>query len=438
MNIIDMKNYKLIISLLIIAMMASCAQTGESGELIGSTKSKGSWFEPVPFGMAFIRRGFVRLGPSEQDPTGAITPTRGVTQEAFWMDDTEITNNEYQQFVKWVVDSTARYLLSASSNPNAQFYINQGPNGENLGLNWKEPIDWTDTATLEPLYIPVNERFFGKREIDARKLFFEYARIDFQKAANRSNSYNYKTQSYDGGITDRSAFIYKEKVNVYPDTLCWIRDFTYSYNEPLTLKYFWHSGFSEYPVVGVTWGQANAFCKWRSKMQDDFFSKNNEATVMEYRLPTDAEWEYAARGGLQNAPYPWGGYYSRNAEGNYMANFKSMRGNYSEDNGITTVKVASYPPNDYGLYDMAGNVAEWTKTAFDESALELINDMNPDFQYNAKEDDPPSLKRKVVRGGSYKDVAFFVRTSTRDFEYQDSAKAFIGFRCVRASFGNNF
>lgn len=433
-----MKNIKLLISLLVIIMIASCSQSGESGELIGSTHSRGSWFEPVPYGMQFIRRGSLRIGPSDEDPVGKIDPTRTVSIDAFWMDDTEITNNEYRQFVNWVRDSIARTLLYNSTNPNAQYYGNLDEDGNFTGLNWDEPIDWTDTTSLEPLFIPVQERFFRKREIDSRKLFFDYAWIDFQKAAKRANSYNYESQSYGNGIGSRADFIVHERTNVYPDTLCWIRDFTYSYNEPWTSKYFWHPGFDDYPLVGVTWGQANAFCQWRTKMQNDFFSKVGDATVQNYRLPTEFEWEYAARGGLQNSMYPWGGYYSRNQLGNFMANYKPMRGNYIEDGGLATMKVAEYPPNDYGLYDMAGNVAEWTRTAYDPLAMAEISELNPDFQYNAKDEDPPALKRKVIRGGSWKDIGFYLQVSTQTYEYQDTSTSFIGFRCVRSSFGNDF
>jgi gliding motility-associated lipoprotein GldK len=433
-----MKNYRIFISLLVIVMIASCTQSGESGELIGSSHSRGSWFEPVPYGMAFIRRGSIRLGPSDEDPGGEINPTRTISIDAFWMDDTEITNNEYRQFTNWVRDSIARSLLYNSSNPNAQYYGKTDYDGNYIGLDWKEPIDWEDTLSLEPLFIPPNERFFGKREVDARKLFFDYSWIDFQKAARRVNSYDYKNQTYGNNITDRSDFIVRNSTNIYPDTLCWIRDFTNSFNEPWTSKYFWHPGFDEYPLVGVNWEQANAFCHWRSKMQNDFFSSIGDATVQEYRLPTESEWEYAARGGLQNAMYPWGGYYSRNQLGQFMANYKPMRGNYVEDGGLSTMKVAEYPPNDYGLYDMSGNVAEWTCTAFDELAMSQVSELNPDFKYNASENDPPALKRKVIRGGSWKDIGYFLQVSSRTIEYQDSATSFIGFRCVRSSFGNDF
>ena len=87
---------------------------------------------------------------------------------------------------------------------------------------------------------------------------------------------------------------------------------------------------------------------------------------------------------------------------------------------------------------MSGNVAEWTITAFDELSIAHVNELNPDFKYNAADDDPPALKRKVIRGGSWKDIALYVQVSTRAFEYQDSATSFVGFRCVRSTFGNDF
>ena len=421
-------------------MIASCTQPQESGELYGSGKKSG-WFEPVPFGMTFVRRGSIRVGPSDENPTKSIDPTRTISIDAFWMDDTEITNDEYRHFVSWVRDSMALQLLYEADPSNTSPYAIFDRNNPDLRVSYdyKATIDWVaDSSTLEPLFVPEQERFFGRKEIDTRKLFFEYQWINFHKAAQRANSFNYQTGKYEGGIKDRSDFIVREREHIYPDTLCWIRDFTYSYNEPWTSKYFWHPGFSDYPVVGVSWTQAKAFCQWRTKMQDNFFSDNGQATVQAYRLPTEWEWEYASRGGLQNSMYPWGGYYSRNQAGDFMANYKPMRGNYIADGGLVTMKVGSYPPNDYGLYDMSGNVAEWTITAWDPLTATMVSDLNPDYQYNAQDSDPPALKRKVIRGGSWKDIGYFIQTSTRIYEYQDSAKSYIGFRCVRSSFGNNF
>ena len=210
--------------------------------------------------------------------------------------------------------------------------------------------------------------------------------------------------------------------------MCWIRDFAYSYNEPMTRNYFSHPAFDDYPVVGVSWHQSRAFCWWRTKLWNMY--KSRDANSEDFRLPTEYEWEYAARGGHDLAPYPWGGYYTRNSKGCLLANFKPGRGNYPEDGGLYTVRADAYWPNDFGLYNMAGNVAEWTSSLYYEGSYNFQHDMNPDVRWNAKASDPPRMKRKVIRGGSWKDVAYFLQTGTRAYEYQDTAKSYIGFRCV--------
>ena len=135
--------------------------------------------------------------------------------------------------------------------------------------------------------------------------------------------------------------------------------------------------------------------------------------------------------------YPWGGPYTRNYQGCFLANFKPLRGNYIDDGTVYTAKVGSYEPNEYGLFDMSGNVAEWTLCAYHPSAYIFQHDLNPNYEYNARPNDPPVLKRKVIRGGSWKDIAYFLQTSSRDYEYQDSTKSFIGFRNVRSYIGVN-
>ncbi|MBN1986350.1 MAG: SUMF1/EgtB/PvdO family nonheme iron enzyme [Prolixibacteraceae bacterium] len=437
------------IVLLSVSTFTSCNQSG-NGELIG-VQNRGKWSESQPYGMVYVRRGSFNIGPSDQDPSRSMIPTKTVSQEAFWMDDTEITNSEYRQFVNWVRDSIARRMLG---DQYPEFLITEDRNGTPIDpprINYREKIDWEDPDMLmamEDLFIPENERFFGKKEIDSRKLLYEYWWIDLQQAAKRSNSYNFETQRYDGSvynadgelvpIENRSSFIMQDAVYIYPDTLCWIRDFTYSFNEPWATRYFWHPGFAEYPVVGVTWEQARAFCSWRTKIQTDYLSSRGEPELQAYRLPSEVEWEYAARGGKVSSMYPWGGYYARDDEGVFLANFKPLRGNYVEDGGIGTMKVGSYEPNEFGLYDMSGNVAEWTETAYDEAGYQYFSDLNPSFTYNARPDDPPVMKRKVIRGGSWKDIAHFVQVSTRTYEYQDTTKSFLGFRCVRSTFGDEF
>jgi gliding motility-associated lipoprotein GldK len=212
--------------------------------------------------------------------------------------------------------------------------------------------------------------------------------------------------------------------------LIWVRDFSYSYNEPMTKRYFSHPAFGNYPVVGVNWKQATAFCEWRTHYLNAFLESKKKATESDFRLPTEAEWEYAARGGRSQSMFPWGNYYLRNRKGCLLANFKPGRGNYPEDGGFYTVRADAYWPNDFGLYCMAGNVAEWTSSLYYEGAYNFQHDMNPDIRFNAKDSDPPRMKRKVTRGGSWKDVGYFLQTSTRNYEYMDTAKSYIGFRCV--------
>lgn len=433
--------------ILTIVTLSSCNKSG-NGELTG-VSGRGKWYEPNTFGMNFVHRGSFNLGPNDQDVTATDMPAKTVSIDAFWIDDTEITNNEYRQFVEWVRDSLARTALGEQF---PEFMISEDRKGNPIDpprINWNEKLDWSNpdyAEALEPLYVPENERFFKKKEIDSRRLFYEYHWIDLKQAARRANMYNYQTQSYNGTVVNakgeeeqiqnRSSFILKETTPVYPDTLVWIRDFTFSYNEPWATRYFWHPGFDDYPVVGIAWKQAKAFCHWRTKLHNDYQTSRRQATLQDYRLPTEVEWEYAARGDRQSSMYPWGGYYVREQNGDFLANFKPLRGNYVADGGMATMKVGSYDPNDFGLYDMSGNVAEWTSTAYDESAYMYINDFNPTFEYNAKDDEAPSMKRKVIRGGSWKDISAYLQVSTRSYEYQDTTKSYIGFRCVRSSFGN--
>lgn len=237
-------------------------------------------------------------------------------------------------------------------------------------------------------------------------------------------------------LTSRNDFVMSKTLQVYPDTLAIIRDFSYfSYNEPIAKMYFSHPGYSNYPVVGVTWEQAEAFCNWRTNLKNSFQARVGEPIVQDYRLPLESEWEYAARGGRRSAMYPWGGYYTRKANGCFMANFKPGAGEYVDDNYIYPAEIKSYEPNDFGLFDMAGNVSEWTLSSYKENTLAFAHDLNPDYQYNATENDPPALKRKVVKGGSWKDIGFFLQCGQKTFELQDEGRSYIGFRCVRSFIG---
>ena len=106
--------------------------------------------------------------------------------------------------------------------------------------------------------------------------------------------------------------------------------------------------------------------------------------------------------------------------------------NLATDKFKGAAPVKSFVPNKFGLYDMAGNVAEWTSSAYVSSTNTMVSDMNPNFQYNAKNDDADVLKRKVIKGGSWKDIAYYLQCGVRTYEYQYESRPYVGFRCVRS------
>ncbi len=377
----------------------------------------GKYSLPKPPGMIYVPQGTFHMGPSDEDPAYAFSArNRSVSISGFWMDATEITNNEYRQFVQWVRDSVVARKMG---------YVKAGSDG-NEYVDWTKmkQMKWGDPKVMEQLsstdiILPPDDRIFGKKEIDPTKIAFHSEVFDLKEAAKRENAGK-----------ARSTFIVKKDVQIYPDTLAWIRDFAYSYNEPMTKRYFSHPAFGNYPVVGVNWKQANAFSEWRTHLLNSYLDSKKRSQESDFRLPTEAQWEYAARGGRSQSMFPWGNYYLRNKKGCLMANFKPGRGNYPEDGGFYTVRADSYWPNDYGLYNMSGNVAEWTSSIYYEGRNNFQHDMNPDVRWNAKDDDPPLMKRKIIRGGSWKDVGYYLQTGTSTYEYQDSTKSYIGFRCV--------
>lgn len=434
------------------AVLLSSCSTSDRGNLVG-VQDREPWFQPDPYGMLFIPLGSYVMGQNDQDvPYNQAQTAKTVSVQSFYMDETEITNNEYRQFVNWVRDSIAHLKLGES---NADHLITQNEYGEDLEIpyiNWKERIDWggdEERELLADMYIQNSqEQFYRKKEFDVRKFNYEYSWIDYKAAAAKdwknpltdAQTNNVDMASFSNrpqGFKDRSVFIRKDVINVYPDTLCWVLDFTYSYNEPMTKQYFWHPAYDHYPVVGVNWKQARAFSIWRTNYLNAYFTSRGQSIVNDFRLPTESEWEWAARGGLSLSPYPWGGPYIRNANGCFLGNYKPLRGNYPDDGGFHTVIVGHYAPNDYGLYDMAGNVAEWTSNAYDESAYQYAHDLNMDYTYETKKTDAPVLKRKVIRGGSWKDIGFYMQVSTRSYEYQDTAKCYIGFRNVQTYLGRH-
>ncbi|WP_090149191.1 gliding motility lipoprotein GldJ [Dyadobacter soli] len=290
-----------------------------------------------------------------------------------------------------------------------------------------------------------------------------------------------------------------------PDTNVWFNEL--SFNDSYVTMYLRHPGFRLYPVVGVSWVQANDYCAWRTaavsqsnnakgaaaaggkKKKGFSFGKKKKAegeavaaaadapapqlriesgyVMPPYRLPTEAEFEYAAMAmiGTQYSDenqansriYPWDGSTMRNPrgrkQGTMLANFKRGPGDYagiagkSNDGAIITQEIRSYPANDNGLYDMAGNVSEWVYDVYRPLSNSDVNDLNSfrrdGYQDEAKNYDSKNNnsmvddKLRVYKGGSWSDVAYWLSPGTRRYMDQDSATAMVGFRCAMIATGTH-
>ncbi|MCH2196160.1 gliding motility lipoprotein GldK [Kordia sp.] len=445
---------KIVVLTAVLAFLCSCGSK-DRGELIGVKGKK--WHPEKPYGMTLVPGGSFIMGKSDDDIAQTKNaPTKTVTVPSFYMDETEITNSEYREFVYWVRDSIMRTRLAiladeeGKTDPNedgiAKFafkdadttdltawekynlenYVGLGDTGyEGRRLNRDEELIWDYSEipdeyyaeVLDSMLIPEAESYNGQRTIDWTKVRFQYTWMDIEAAAKHKGK-------------KRTDFIKRENLEIYPDTTVWIRDFEYSYNEPMHNDYFWHDAYNDYPVVGVTWQQAKAFCEWRTLKKNIYRKEKKRHRINKFRLPSEAEWEYAARGGLEGATYPWGGPYTMNDRGCFLANFKPLRGNYAADQALYTVEGDAFEPNDFNLYNMAGNVAEWTASSYDPSSYEYMSTMSPNVNDSLN-------NRKVIRGGSWKDVEYFLQVSTRDFEYKDSARSYIGFRTVQSYMGTD-
>ena len=372
--------------------------------------------QPTAPGLVFIEGGTFHMGGGEKDIAYAMdNRERQVTVHSFYIDETEISNNDWKEFL---------------------FYVSENALDVGAGRFDRTVIKDLDTV---------------------RKL--------------------------------------------YPDTLVWFREL--AYNEPFVELYFQNPAFNMYPVVGINWYQANAYCAWRTTFVNDKMiiskskSQNPEKDVLwpKYRLPTEAEWEYAARGLLEQENYTWEGRPLRNVKGRFLANFKRGRGDFAgrsnkaggkwlieglNDQYMIPAPVKAYWPNDFGLYNMAGNVAEWTFDAYRVLTYEDVEDLNP-YRRKGEVSDPEEYdqkyanrkpqgqdprfsliaapdrrsalgqnysaapypetegikdRMKVYRGGSWKDIAYYLTCGSRRFFDADSSASYIGFRCAMIRVGS--
>jgi len=365
-------------------------QNYEAGQLMGVLDREG-WYQELPYGMVDVPGGTFYMGQADEDVAASqINYNRQVTVSAFFMDAEEITNNEYRQFLTEVAKM--------------------------IGND-----DWTSD---DPMI------------------------------------YQYHMDGLDSADKQMKAKLFSEFQKWVPNPNVWKQQFAYHYSSRMQEYYFEHQAFDNYPVVGITWEAADAFTEWRTYWlnQNEYLANcgssglfssapcavprnptddpfNTNADIMNryprFRLPTEAEWEYAARGGKEIVKYPWGGPYTRNRDGCFLANFKPGRGSYADDGYAYTAPVNTFLPNNFGLYNMAGNVAEWCQDDYSPVYNPLVWDLNPLFLYDQEKDaNSPHLMKKVIRGGAWNDVSYYIQTGTRSFEYRDVASASIGFRCA--------
>ncbi len=195
----------------------------------------------------------------------------------FYFKKTCITNKEYREFVNYVRDSIVRTKLYNAGDKKMVYHKNKYDTVPDPPiLNWKTKINFNDTnvqKNLADLFIPVNNRFYKRKEWDTRK--FKYG--------------------YNG---DRNTYY---MINIYPDTLDWILDFPYSFNEVMTNMYFWHPAFDDYPVVGISRNQAEAFLHWKTEQEQKKLNRKGKVKwIIKYELPAEYEWEMVESADVEN------------------------------------------------------------------------------------------------------------------------------------------
>ncbi len=307
-------------------------------------------------GMVWIPGGTFIMGTDETDAYHHERPSHQVRVDGFWMDETEVTNAQYQEFV-----GATGYITVAERRPAWEEIQKQSPPGT------PRPAD--------SLLVPGSLVFNPPRK--------------------------------------------PVMLNDYSQWWRWFPGADWKHPEGPGSHL---NGRSQYPVVHVAYEDAKAYCKWAGK-----------------RLPTEAEWEFASRGGKEQQRYAWGNELKLN--GMFMAN--TFQGAFphhnSKDDGFEMVSpVKSFPANSYGLYDMIGNLWEWTADWYDIQYFEKlarskvnINPQGPDKPFDPNE--PYAIKR-VTKGGSYlcaEDYCVNYRPSARQGTAFDSGMSNVGFRAVK-------
>lgn len=328
----------------------------------------------LPFRVSYVpAKSFTSLAHDGSDSAVDYKP-RISSVPGFYISQVEVTNREYRGFVQYAKDSAAHSLLQ---------HFKEGSNA----IDWTRPIDWRDDR-LESLMISPEDRLNGKKEIDPGRILVEL------------------------NIGEK-----KESIPVYPDTLVWISDFSYSYNEPLVKRYFSSAEYDEYPVVGISLKQAMAFCEWKTGQVNRLLKQQRKGRYeVIVRLPSNAEWESAAMEEKDSVNYLSGHKYNCNFGPIVDQSGLTVKGN-KDDGFFYTGPVKSFPPGPYGLYDMKGNISEWTSTSQDE-----IMDVEV----------KPEKKRTsfIAKGGGWNSTPYYMQAGVCQFFPVTASHSYLGFRYV--------
>lgn len=413
---------------------------------------------PNPPGMVYVQGGRTVLGSFEEDLFGTRDNIeRTVTVNSFYMDETEITNEDWKQYVFYQFNPIAEGLgkeFTIADDPNNPFLpATKSHNG--LELQDLVPNDsvWQSDFSFNDVY---SENYYSNPGYNKYPVVGVTWRQVVDYAKWRTDAVNYITISQ----LDFEDLPDEYKLEFY--------------NPDGTLQALSGGGANSTAA-----GDPQLSIQELDDLQQDqinFINSNKKMFIErglylpEFRLPNEVEWEYAAKATIgtqyldENEEYgriyPWDGRGVRNPygkkRGELLANFKRGRGDYAgiagninNDGDVIPREVGGYEPNDFGLYNMAGNVSEWVNDTYRPLSFQDFDDLNPVrkdgtsdseelYGFGENRNDFRSLindRAKVFKGGSWKDVAYWMSPGTRRFLDQDQATNTIGFRCAMISIG---
>lgn len=453
------KHLHFLLAVLVMSIAVVHAQKAQRVKAVGFGKN----ISGVPLELVKVPEGTYAWNYNNISGLGE-SGSRRVLVSSFYMSTREVTNMQYKEFTDWVRDSIAAYLLGG-------IYLTVDKKTGVTSINWAtaSKIDFNDAKNqqkLAPMMLDASQTLSHHPEVNPDKLIYEVQGIDYQEAAKLENKGR-----------NPNDFIYKYDINIYPDTLVWIRDFGYSNNEQMALGYYSGDQYKNYPVVGINWMQASAYCDWFTKQKMNREQAQKKLAVGGLcRLPTETEWAYAANLNEDNSTLADNGksdaatisstsssqdtlVYSTQlgttkqhksfwaSIGNFFRNNRpkyqqqpqppqpvavAVVNNKAEvdENAFLPINTMGRKIGKYGLSGMSDNVSEWTGTSYYEGGTNFENRFNPDIQWGTIHSESKYQRRRVVRGGSWKDIPRYNTINNRFYGDIYDDHSYIGFRIV--------